>query len=428
MLQQQILDQNQPISSSLNSIPRYSLKILNPQVHYYYVAPGNNSKLIIDTIKKRKNWQESDNHLLHFQWNMNDNYFRFNILSSLQIQIVNHLPNHRELTMKCNLIKNLKQFCQSNKRYVWDITPLSFNIELLTKENDLDKILKEFTLFYEQLKPQNNKKNTSNFNVPIKLNNQYIQPKMHSSFLDQENNYIWILKPNEFNRGRGISFFRTLEELKILLKNFIKGTSEYQFSQGQIKSSSFVIQKYIQRPLLLDGRKFDIRVWVLVNHNFDIYIFNQGYARLSSEMFDLTQLDAFIHLTNNAVQKHSKNYGFFELGNQISYSELDYYTNGEFTKTVLPKIKSIIVLSWMAVQHTFKKIKYSFEIFGYDFMLDENLKPWLIEINTNPCLEESSPLLKELIPKMIDHAFKIVIDPLFSKITESTDWDHLLQL
>lgn len=61
-------------------------------------------------------------------------------------------------------------------------------------------------------------------------------------------------------------------------------------------------------------------------------------------------------------------------------------------------------------------------------MLDEKLKPWLIEINTNPCLEESSPLLKELIPKMIDDAFKIVIDPLFTKINEPTNWDHLLQL
>ncbi|CAK58845.1 unnamed protein product (macronuclear) [Paramecium tetraurelia] len=424
--QQQVEDQNEPISQ-FKQIPRYqSFKILNPQVYYYHVAPGNNSKLIIQTMKKRKNWQESENNLIHFQWNMSDKNFKYLTLSQSNIQIVNHLQNHRELTMKCNLIRNLKQFCQSNKRYVWDVTPLSFIIDLYSQESNLNRVLQEFTYFYEQFKPSSDKK--SQHNCPSKRYQQYIHPKMHYSFYDEEDNYIWILKPNEFNRGRGIQFFRTIEELKQILKDFTKGTSEYQFSQGQIKSSSFVIQKYIQRPLLLDGRKFDIRIWVLVTYSFEIYVFNQGYARLSSEMFDLNQLDAFIHLTNNAVQKHSKNYGFFELGNQISYSELDYYTNGEFTKTVLPKLKSIIVFSWMAVQNTFKKFKYSFEIFGYDFMLDEQLKPWLIEINTNPCLEESSPLLKELIPKMIDDAFKIVIDPLISKVSEPTGWDHLLQL
>lgn len=46
-------------------------------------------------------------------------------------------------------------------------------------------------------------------------------------------------------------------------------------------------------------------------------------------------------------------------------------------------------------------------------MIDEDLKPWLIEVNTNPCLELSSPLLGRLIPAMIENAVKVAIDPLF---------------
>lgn len=46
-------------------------------------------------------------------------------------------------------------------------------------------------------------------------------------------------------------------------------------------------------------------------------------------------------------------------------------------------------------------------------MIDETGHPWLIEVNTNPCLEESSKILKKLIPRMLDDAFKLTIDQLF---------------
>ena len=45
------------------------------------------------------------------------------------------------------------------------------------------------------------------------------------------------------------------------------------------------------------------------------------------------------------------------------------------------------------------------EIFGYDFIVDSELKTWLIEVNTNPCIEESSGLLKMLVPRMIGILF-----------------------
>ena len=47
------------------------------------------------------------------------------------------------------------------------------------------------------------------------------------------------------------------------------------------------------------------------------------------------------------------------------------------------------------------KKKNCFELFGYDFIIDKEINPWLIEVNTNPCIEESSNLLKELLPRML---------------------------
>lgn len=57
--------------------------------------------------------------------------------------------------------------------------------------------------------------------------------------------------------------------------------------------------------------------------------------------------------------------------------------------------------------------KYCFEIFGYDFIIDEKINVWLIEINTNPCIEESSPLLKQYLYRMIDDSLKLTLDKIF---------------
>ena len=62
--------------------------------------------------------------------------------------------------------------------------------------------------------------------------------------------------------------------------------------------------------------------------------------------------------------------------------------------------------------------KYSFEIFGYDFIIDEDFNLWLIEVNTNPCLEESSALLKALIPRMVNDAFRLTLDCTFPPLPQ----------
>lgn len=60
-----------------------------------------------------------------------------------------------------------------------------------------------------------------------------------------------------------------------------------------------------------------------------------------------------------------------------------------------------------------KRLSNCFEIFGYDFMIDENFKVFLIEANTNPCLEICSPLLARIIPELLDNSFRIALDPLY---------------
>ena len=82
---------------------------------------------------------------------------------------------------------------------------------------------------------------------------------------------------------------------------------------------------------------------------------------------------------------------------------------------MLPKVKEIIVYTMKCVKNKINKSdrRLYFEIFGYDFMFDINYKPYLLEINTNPGLEISSPLIEMLIPRLIDDAFKLTIDKVF---------------
>ena len=84
-------------------------------------------------------------------------------------------------------------------------------------------------------------------------------------------------------------------------------------------------------------------------------------------------------------------------------------------RDLFPMMERLATDSFRAV---YKKIdplrnKNGFEIFGYDFMIDDQFKVYLIECNTNPSLEICSPLLARIIPELLDNSFRIAVDPLY---------------
>ena len=87
----------------------------------------------------------------------------------------------------------------------------------------------------------------------------------------------------------------------------------------------------------------------------------------------------------------------------------------DFFELMNGPIREIVELTLKAVDGKLnpQQKKHCFEIFGYDFMVDETLKPWLIEVNTNPCLQETSKVLKQLLPRMVDDAFKLTLDVVY---------------
>ena len=83
-----------------------------------------------------------------------------------------------------------------------------------------------------------------------------------------------------------------------------------------------VVQKYIERPLLYKGRKFDIRVWAVINCKNEVHFYSEGYLRTSSSSYSLDDAkDYYVHLTNQCLQvKNKRDYGTHEEGNTLSFA------------------------------------------------------------------------------------------------------------
>jgi tubulin polyglutamylase TTLL5 len=98
------------------------------------------------------------------------------------------------------------------------------------------------------------------------------------------------MKPAAMSRGRGISLVNDIS----------------QVSYGE----PIVMQKYIKNPLLINGYKFDLRVYVLVTsvNPLEVFIYNEGFGRFSTVPYTLDPNDKankFIHLTNVSINKHN---------------------------------------------------------------------------------------------------------------------------
>lgn len=77
-------------------------------------------------------------------------------------------------------------------------------------------------------------------------------------------------------------------------------------------NESMVISQYIDNPLLINGLKFDLRLYVLVT-NFDplkIYVYNEGLVRFASEPYNIESIksNVYAHLTNYSINKKSENF------------------------------------------------------------------------------------------------------------------------
>jgi tubulin polyglutamylase TTLL1 len=156
--------------------------------------------------------------------------------------------------------------------------------------------------------------------------NTYILPGDYTIFVEEfrrNPNIMWIMKPSSKAQGKGIFLVNKLNQLKKWATS-----SKLPFQTLSLKEA-YVISRYVENPLLIGGKKFDLRIYVLVTsyRPLKVYLYSLGFARFCNEKYtpDIAELDnMFIHLTNVAVQKNSEDYNE-KHGSKWSIANLRFY-------------------------------------------------------------------------------------------------------
>ncbi|XP_077978246.1 tubulin monoglutamylase TTLL4-like [Glandiceps talaboti] len=211
----------------------------------------------------------------------------------------------------------------------------------------------------------------------------------------------WILKPPASARGIGIKVIHKWSQIP--------------------RRRPVLVQRYLSKPYLINGSKFDLRIYVYVT-SYDplrIYIFEDGLVRFatmkySSSMKSLS--NKFMHLTNYSINKKNADFTPNDdenvcQGHKWSLKSLWGFLrkDGTDSSKVWESIKDIIVKTIICSEAAVNSLVKSnvrrryccHELFGFDVMLDENLKPWIIEVNISPSLHSNSPLDVNIKGQMI---------------------------
>ena len=207
----------------------------------------------------------------------------------------------------------------------------------------------------------------------------------------------FIVKPEAESQGRGIFLVQKLEEVPL--------------------GAHYVVQRYIEAPLLLEGLKFDLRLFVLVTgcDPLRVYLHSAGLARFATEPYEAPQTanlsTTCMHLTNYAINKESHKFLFNcdqrrdDVGHKRSLSAVfrQLTALGYDTDRLWQELCALVAKTLCSAQPQLANVyrrcqpldpadSLCFELLGFDVLLDSSLRPWLLEVNSEPSLTADTPL------------------------------------
>ncbi|XP_010769470.1 tubulin polyglutamylase ttll6 [Notothenia coriiceps] len=206
----------------------------------------------------------------------------------------------------------------------------------------------------------------------------------------------YICKPDTGCQGKGIIITKSSKDIQ--------------------PGEHMICQVYVSKPYIIDGFKFDLRIYVLVTScdPFSIFMFKEGLTRFCTTKYnEPTQSnveDVCMHLTNYAINKNSENFVRDEdKGSKRKLSTLTKLLESINCNTdkMWHDIEDVIIKTLISA-HPILKHNYHtcfpnhttgsacFEILGFDVLLDHRLRPWVLEVNHSPSFTTDSQLDREV--------------------------------
>ncbi|XP_055021843.1 protein polyglycylase TTLL10 [Boleophthalmus pectinirostris] len=244
--------------------------------------------------------------------------------------------------------------------------------------------------------------------------------------LSKNQRHMWICKPTGLNQGRGIFLLKSPEDMSAFRHKLQEGEDSHKTPHHHRQPQARIVQKYIQNPLLLKGRKFDVRSYLIIACTTPYLVFFcHGYVRLTCDLFDLNTNNMATHLTNQYMQKKNPLYSELKEDTVWSMESFNAYVNdrlavakdlprdwvlGLFTK----RMQQIMTQCFLSVRAKLDCRLGFFDLFGCDFMVDEDFNVWLLEMNCNPALHTNCSVLQEVIPRVVHETLDLSLE-IFNK-------------
>ena len=220
---------------------------------------------------------------------------------------------------------------------------------------------------------------------------------------------VFIIKPRASSRGRGIKLITSISQVP--------------------RSNKMLVQQYIHNPLLVDGYKCDIRVYVVVTswEPLRVYIHEDGLVRFATQKYKAGAKyykRKHAHITNYSTNKGTKN--FVESASESQGSKWSLSAFRRWLREVRQVddeavwadmrdqcVRTILACEGRSYQ-MYKEAQAEgqcYEIWGFDLLLTEDLTPWVIEVNTSPSLSGSGTLDARIKTSLVMDTLNIVRSP-----------------